>query len=39
MSFAAIFEYIIAFVGNEETLEMISSALRMVGELIGTIFQ
>lgn len=39
MDFAAIIEYIIAFIGQESTMETINAALRLLGEFIGGIFQ
>ena len=39
MDFAAIIEYAIAFLGQESTMETINGALRLLGEVIGTIFQ
>ena len=39
MDFAAIIEYIIAFLSQESTMEIINAALRLLGEFIGGIFQ
>ncbi len=39
MDYAAIFEFIVAMLNDNEVLETINGILRVLGELIGQIFQ
>ena len=39
MDYAAILEFIVAMLNDNEVLETINGILRVVGELVGTIFQ
>ncbi len=39
MDFAAIMEYVVAMLSDTEVMETINGFLRIIGELIGGIFQ
>ncbi len=39
MDYAAIVEFIVAMLNDNEVLETINGILRVIGELIGQIFQ